>query len=193
MKNESGFTLIELVAVIIILGILSATAIPKYMDLRSEAQIATVQALRGAIESGDQMIYAKAITQREHKKQVGVMCKQQTTAYNTGCTAGTDGFNVRYGHIFGSFDPIINVLDDDEGIVETDSLAATVKCPNDWCVQAWRDSVTGYSRTANEVSSGSKIAKLIPRGYAFNEECGVVVMKNFNNIEKPKILALTKC
>jgi len=38
LKNEEGFTLVEIIAVLVILGILAAVAIPKYFDLQSEAK-----------------------------------------------------------------------------------------------------------------------------------------------------------
>ena len=49
---QTGFTLIELVMVIVILGILSAVAIPKFVDLRSDAQAAATQGVAGAISAG---------------------------------------------------------------------------------------------------------------------------------------------
>lgn len=52
-RNEKGFTLIELIVIIVILGILSVVAVPKYLDLRADAEKGTAKgvtaALRGAI------------------------------------------------------------------------------------------------------------------------------------------------
>lgn len=54
---QKGFTLIELIVVIIILGILSAVALPKFIDLTNEALDASVQGVAGAVASGAAINY----------------------------------------------------------------------------------------------------------------------------------------
>lgn len=61
-KLEQGFTLIELVIVIVILGILAAVVLPKFVDLGSDARKAVMQGVEGSMRSANAIIYAKAAT-----------------------------------------------------------------------------------------------------------------------------------
>ncbi len=58
--HSQGFTLIELVVVIVILGILSVTAAPRFLNLQRDARIAAVEGLEAAVKSAASFAYAKA-------------------------------------------------------------------------------------------------------------------------------------
>ncbi|RTR38421.1 prepilin-type N-terminal cleavage/methylation domain-containing protein [Shewanella canadensis] len=70
LKADSGFTLVELVIVIVILGILSVIAAPKFINLKSDAHRSVLNGVRGAISSGNQLVYSKAVLQGKERQAV---------------------------------------------------------------------------------------------------------------------------
>lgn len=68
MKKQNGFTLIELVVVIIILGILAVTAAPKFINLQSDARESSLQGMKGAMQGANSLVYAKAAISGDEKR-----------------------------------------------------------------------------------------------------------------------------
>ena len=59
IRNQKGFTLIEIIAVLVILGILAAIAIPKYLDMRKEAVVKAASSARMELNARERLVLAQ--------------------------------------------------------------------------------------------------------------------------------------
>ncbi|WP_394229233.1 type II secretion system protein [Shewanella colwelliana] len=92
MNKQKGFTLIELVVVIIILGILAVTAAPKFINLQSDARASTLEGMKGALQGANTLLYSKAAIQGKEKADGGTTANIDTTGNGTADTIGVYGY-----------------------------------------------------------------------------------------------------
>lgn len=80
MKAQKGFTLIELIIVIVVLGILAVTAAPQFINFGSDARASTVNGLKGAMQGAVQVVTAAAALEDE-LGATGTLDNTVTTAF----------------------------------------------------------------------------------------------------------------
>lgn len=80
MRAQKGFTLIELIIVIVVLGILAVTAAPQFINFGSDARASTVNGLKGAMQGAVQVVTAAAALEDE-LAATGTLDNGTTTAF----------------------------------------------------------------------------------------------------------------
>ncbi|QIR15027.1 type II secretion system protein [Shewanella aestuarii] len=118
MIKGRGFTLIELVVVIIILGILAVTAAPKFINLQGDARVSTLAGMQAALKSANTLVYSKASILGKEK-----LPPQPQATVDIG--AGSQ-VNIAYGYLTATKDALELALD-----VKFDALN-DINGTNDW-------------------------------------------------------------
>ncbi|MFA0414819.1 type II secretion system protein [Vibrio renipiscarius] len=119
-RHQRGFTLIELVVVIVILGILAVTAAPRFLNLKGDAVTANLTGLMGSIKSANNLVYSKSVVESQESLPVGEIDfngQKVSTAY--GYVSSTAENMVKA--LDGSFAVLINPMgqfDEDWGIFQ---------------------------------------------------------------------------
>ena len=149
-RNNGGFTLIELIVVIVILGILAVTAAPKFVDLQSDARLATLNGMKAAINSAVSLTYGKSLVKGVEKNATG-----------SKVSINGEEVEVCYGYPCAAATKIQKVLD--IGVFEAcsgNSTSGNSTSARDWCYTGGGD-------------SESSIKIFVANGYSGNSKCYV--------------------
>lgn len=109
--KQEGFTLIELIVVIVILGILAVTAAPKFIDLQGDARASALQGLAGAMKGAATLVHGKALVANKVSSSGDQYVCIGSTSQSSCSETSKDAVRVKCGFPDATEDGILRALD----------------------------------------------------------------------------------
>ena len=156
MSRVRAFSLIELLVVLILLGILAAVMLPRFIDVRDEALLAKLDGMRGAMGTAAELVHAQALLEGRLDGADTITVTGANVAIHSGYPIAQWMRSVRY-------------------LVRLDDVRWTPGgrvCTVAWCGRGNRRSIPGAPPITG---FGSKIW---PEGYEWADQCGVYYINN---------------
>jgi len=165
-----GFTFIELIAAIIILGIFAALAVPKLTDLSSAARTANVKTMKRTLESGTKLLFGRAVVENK--------IDGENTLTVDGIT-----YSIHSGYLQAKAEDIVQYLD-----VPFLAYGVDVPCRQDWCARG-----SALSLPSGISAAPGRVAKVYPRGTTWNEACGTYYINRLDGSAPTIDVETTDC
>jgi len=172
-KQQSGFTLIELIIVIVILGLLAVTAAPKFIDIQSDAKASTIEGVKAALQGGSKLVFAKSAIAGKQKNATG------GTAADSQVTIGGLIVETNFGYpSAASFTAIRSAT-----LVKTDVAAFAELDESDWDLTTGTGSFT--------ITPQGIAAAIAPTGTNADTRCQITYTNSIDANDTPDIVTAT--